>query len=241
MGAVLPPTWRGKWFVNIGRLMEVLHSYNHGISTAFATKSQNYKKFLRLVHNLGYIHGDLSSSNVLLYKKHIRLVDWEYTKHIDDKSLHKILMGPANFMATEVDLQEYLFYKLQPEGDTHQPDEEVDEDEEESKSESGRDNDNDNDSEKPMLQPIPFLYLPLHDLESLWWMMACSIFNKTVANVKGTSATRPPAEDQVNYAKALFLIGNQRGLMLQSPNILWNHTWMLHVAIQPRAKTSTWP
>ncbi|PCH37761.1 cytochrome P450 monooxygenase pc-2 [Wolfiporia cocos MD-104 SS10] len=37
MGAILPPTWRGKRFANIDTLTEVLHSFHHGYIADFAS------------------------------------------------------------------------------------------------------------------------------------------------------------------------------------------------------------
>ncbi|KAI5984940.1 hypothetical protein EDD15DRAFT_2374621 [Pisolithus albus] len=64
---------------------------------------------LQLLHSIGWVHRDLSTGNALCWKGRGKLADLEYAKHIDDSVTHEVRTGTLEFMACEVESQNYLF------------------------------------------------------------------------------------------------------------------------------------
>ncbi|KAF8548265.1 hypothetical protein OG21DRAFT_1423387 [Imleria badia] len=128
---------------------------------------------LRYVHMAGWVHRDVSATNILRVEdKHVpdsftgKLMDFEYAKKIDSQSSYEIRTGTAHFMAVEVESQCYLFIPpavvsspsnpLSPQADILTL----------------------NVSASP--SPPPFRMNVLHDVESAWWIVTWILFYHTV-------------------------------------------------------------
>ncbi|EGO00860.1 hypothetical protein SERLA73DRAFT_105307, partial [Serpula lacrymans var. lacrymans S7.3] len=64
---------------------------------------------LQLLHKYGWVHRDVSTGNLLVYEGNGKMGDLEFTKKSDQESNHEIRTGTLNFMAVEVETQEYIF------------------------------------------------------------------------------------------------------------------------------------
>ncbi|KAJ3743586.1 hypothetical protein DFH05DRAFT_1525854 [Lentinula detonsa] len=113
---------------------------------------------LHIIHRSGWVHRDISCGNVYSYDKdHPRgiLGDLEYARRCDATEIHQLRTGTLDFMASEVISQSWDYLPIPPEDD--------DEDD---------------------IQPAPFAYNPLHDLESCWWLLVYILFhNEDASNV----------------------------------------------------------
>ncbi|KAI5993493.1 hypothetical protein EDD15DRAFT_2367230 [Pisolithus albus] len=66
-------------------------------------------KALQLLHSIGWVHRELSTGNALHFGGMGKLADLEYAKHMDSSITHKFRTGTLQFMACEVESEEYLF------------------------------------------------------------------------------------------------------------------------------------
>ncbi|KAJ7094076.1 hypothetical protein B0H15DRAFT_882400 [Mycena belliarum] len=115
---------------------------------------------LRLLHQLGLVHRDVSAGNILLVDGVGKLSDLEYMHSFKGQQPPAKVyrtMGTPEFTSAEVAACEYLYRPF-----------------------IGVDLDDDN-----LLPPPPFWFNPLHDLESLMWI---AVF--TVAYLKQDTAIR---------------------------------------------------
>ncbi|KAJ3780163.1 hypothetical protein GGU10DRAFT_279798 [Lentinula aff. detonsa] len=111
---------------------------------------------LHIIHRSGWVHRDISCGNVYSYDKdHPRgiLGDLEYARRCDATEIHQLRTGTLDFMASEVISQSWDYLPIPPEDD-------------------------DDDD----LQPAPFAYNPLHDLESCWWLLVYILFHNEAAS-----------------------------------------------------------
>lgn len=92
---------------------------------------------------MGWVHRDVSPKNVLRIGKQSKVADLEYAKRMDSKTTDEFRTGTLQFMACEVELQEYMFKRH-------------------SLGVYGRSS----------LPELPFRFNPLHDMESIWWISA---------------------------------------------------------------------
>ncbi|KAF9225611.1 hypothetical protein BS17DRAFT_553782 [Gyrodon lividus] len=122
-------------------------------------------KALYYMHKAGWVHRDFSVGNVIWVVNENRCIgklgDFEYAKKVDSNASHDVRMGTMQFMALEVENQEYLF---QPPGA------------------SG------NDYPDPLgTIPADFVCCTfpsfrmnfLHDIESVWWAFVWVFFYHT--------------------------------------------------------------
>ncbi|KAF9241208.1 hypothetical protein BU15DRAFT_45238 [Melanogaster broomeanus] len=104
-------------------------------------------KVLGYMHMGGWVHRDVSAGNVLRYDDRGLIMDLEYAKKMETSDpSHDVRTGTADFMACEVEAQEYLF-------DTKATPRNIFK-----------------DLRDQVARP-PFRANPLHDLESLWWIL----------------------------------------------------------------------
>ncbi|KIK22815.1 hypothetical protein PISMIDRAFT_651298, partial [Pisolithus microcarpus 441] len=68
---------------------------------------------LQLLRSVDWVHRDISTGNVLCFGGMGKLADLEYAKHMDSNATHEDRTGTLEFMASEVEAQQYLF---QPRG-----------------------------------------------------------------------------------------------------------------------------
>ncbi|KAH7904218.1 hypothetical protein BJ138DRAFT_1019438, partial [Hygrophoropsis aurantiaca] len=69
----------------------------------------------KILHNVGWVHRDVSIGNVLYFNGRVKLSDLEYAKKMGTDSGHEVCTGTVNFMACEIEGQRYLFYKTDAE------------------------------------------------------------------------------------------------------------------------------
>ncbi|KAI0769548.1 hypothetical protein BC629DRAFT_791096 [Irpex lacteus] len=109
-------------------------------------------KALRALHKSGWVHRDISAGNLLIVAGVVKISDLEYAKRMDDPTTHEHGRSPGTpmFQSVEAEAHRYRFLprQLKPPGP----------------SSKGK-------KPKPVVLPPPFRYNPLHDLESLWWLL----------------------------------------------------------------------
>ncbi|KAF9505226.1 hypothetical protein BS47DRAFT_1435749, partial [Hydnum rufescens UP504] len=133
---------------------------------------------LKLLKKLGWVHWDISISNILWYNGGSKLADLEYAKRIDDKMSHD--MWAANqtrfFMSVEVPAQLYLFLPDEPPNNG--------------------------------CREFLFAHNYLHDLKSLWWVAVWIVFyNEFWGPQRSDADTYPDLQDidrQLAAAETLF-------------------------------------
>ncbi|EKM53990.1 uncharacterized protein PHACADRAFT_122666 [Phanerochaete carnosa HHB-10118-sp] len=174
---------------------------------------------LRILHQCGWVHRDVSVGNVLIVDDGGILADVEYAKHESDDRSHEVRTGTAYFMAVEVEQHRYRFDMEtgQPtnKGISSSPDNQ--EDPEDPDAETVRAmqlrkkrkpalnsrllSDEEEDTRpKPdallVIYSMPFRHNPLHDLESVLWIalyiVLCSTIEKWDADL--------PDEEWANYS-----------------------------------------
>ncbi|CCL98316.1 uncharacterized protein FIBRA_00310 [Fibroporia radiculosa] len=146
---------------------------------------------LQRLHEAGWVHRDISLGNVLERDGVVKLADFEYAKRLDGTSQHEIRTGTADFMAVEVDEQNYIFIpRLAEEDDIDQ---------------LFANNLKLNTSLNKTQQLLPPLrYNPLHEFESVWWMGVYVIFRKIVVSVNGEEPSAHDYQSQRHWASNMF-------------------------------------
>ncbi|PSS30941.1 hypothetical protein PHLCEN_2v2510 [Hermanssonia centrifuga] len=143
---------------------------------------------LKLMHQTGWVHRDVSIGNILIDSHgKARLSDLEYAKDMKDTNDPEFRIGTANFVAVEVQTQQYAFRPLNPPSVSPASDTRSitsdDLAEKRSYLDSAARPHSDSSSDLSISPPLfAFRYNPLHDLESLWWIAVYFIFTTEVAN-----------------------------------------------------------
>ncbi|KAI0916615.1 hypothetical protein AcW1_010385 [Taiwanofungus camphoratus] len=180
------------------------------LATVFKLLSQ-VLLVLRVMHRNKWIHRDISAGNILVDQaSNVKLGDLEYLKRMNQDGTHDIRTGTADFMAVEIDAQEYKFLvedaptsllqkvvpftaaimaSARPSCPTLQVELKL--------------------PKVPMTQGKPGVrYNPLHDLESCWWLAVYFVFNKRVVRVGDSAPSSDDddeqAEKRMRYARRLF-------------------------------------
>ncbi|KAJ3763536.1 hypothetical protein EV360DRAFT_33428 [Lentinula raphanica] len=105
---------------------------------------------LRVLHRIGWIHRDISGGNIYWFadEKTGLLGDFEYATPLKEPRQHNVRTGTPFFMAAETLANGYLFTAI--------------------------------DTETPVVpdeKSLPsFSHNPLHDLESIWWILVYVLF-----------------------------------------------------------------
>ncbi|KAI0924108.1 hypothetical protein AcV5_010537 [Taiwanofungus camphoratus] len=167
---------------------------------------------LRLMHRNKWVHRDISAGNILVDKaSNVKLGDLEYLKRINQDGTHDIRTGTADFMAVEVDAQEYKFLS-KTDGPTISLQKPVPFTEAlmaSARPSHPTANVGLKISCAPVEQEEPGVkYNTLHDLESCWWLAVYFVFNKRVVRI-GDSAPSSDndderAEQQMRITRGLF-------------------------------------
>lgn len=180
------------------------------LSTAFKA-IRDVKNCLMMLHECGWMHRDISSGNILVYKGRGLLTDFEYAKSWSEYNQpgHPMRTGTQYFMSVEVDTQTYEF---------------------EVKDES------DSEDESPVEYPprttifdlvahlriddqprtkkvkTPFRYHLLNDWESLWWVSAYMLIDRTISEAKGAHLvlSEHKLRLQRTLARSLFYVYKER-------------------------------
>ncbi|KAJ4481873.1 hypothetical protein J3R30DRAFT_3236691, partial [Lentinula aciculospora] len=150
-------------------------------------------KALWILHRAGWVHRDISGGNVYWYDNGIRrtglLGDFEYARAQTDSTLHDVRTGTPFFMAAETLCQRYLFQ--------------------------------DQDLKEHMGScdtSVPFFYNPLHDLESVWWIIIyVTFFNDdstslSVAPTKRQTAMESLFHGSLDFTERLLFLKDPEGL-----------------------------
>ncbi|KAI0922896.1 hypothetical protein AcV5_009763 [Taiwanofungus camphoratus] len=186
---------------------------------------------LQLMHRSGWVHRDISTGNILVDKDgNGRLGDLEYAKRMGQPSSHEVRTGTADFIAVEVDAQEYQFTLVLGQRTF------------------SRDDDDKKNMRSILTAPrkrqarkksvsmgtdVAFRYNPLHDLESVWWIAVYFLFKKKVAHDSGEdSAYKKRLTTQMVYANQLFYNEAKRVRVMTTSTKFPAMLRCLHPAVQ---------
>ncbi|KAJ3748344.1 hypothetical protein DFH05DRAFT_1472306 [Lentinula detonsa] len=134
-------------------------------------------KALWILHKAGWVHRDISGGNVYWYQEgQTGLIgDFEYAKVGTDRGRHDVRTGTPFFMAAETLHRKYLFEEDEPlsidEADPFEDPPDFDK--------TWADNQpvmNSTACTTPLEDAVPFHHNPLHDLESVWWIIIYILF-----------------------------------------------------------------
>jgi len=112
---------------------------------------------MRELQKSGWVHGDVSVGNIVACKGGAKLVDLDFAKEGGSMVNQRIRMGTMDFMAVEVDAQDFIFFSSPNMPGLSFAD--------------------------LLAQPTsvdaeqPFFHNHLHDLESLWWVAVWMVFH----------------------------------------------------------------
>ncbi|KAI5993501.1 hypothetical protein EDD15DRAFT_897434 [Pisolithus albus] len=109
------------------------------------------REALQVLHSVDWVYRDISTGKVLRRGEMGKSADLECAKRMDSNTAHEVLTGTLEFMACEVEAQNYLF---QPRGGKRRREGEP----------CGEDSN------------LPFRFNPLHDMESLWWIATWTLY-----------------------------------------------------------------
>ncbi|KAF7795018.1 hypothetical protein EIP86_006162 [Pleurotus ostreatoroseus] len=169
---------------------------------------------LYILHSCGWVHRDVSSGNILLYRDNVKLVDLELAEEMASvRGREHICMGNPWFMSVEAKAGEYYFLPQPPRLPPDPMDEERRALIEENIARMYR-------GEKPLPRPKPspnvtlsrprpsypeFHYNYLHDLESLWWVAVYFVVHQDQSTDDDQYY-----RNQIRAAQDLFYYGSKR-------------------------------
>ncbi|KAF9819009.1 hypothetical protein IEO21_02423 [Rhodonia placenta] len=200
---------------------------------------------LAALHELGWVHRDISTSNLLGITVdgvlRCKLSDLEYAKLMDDLLGHEIRTGTRSFMAVEVYDLDYWFTSSKQQmahaGRRKRPPKPAASRLARVTSVKGGKRENIVKPVSHRIPTTPFRYNPLHDLESIWWVAIYFVFNKSVVKVGG----KPPSMDasqrgsydaQKKYAELLTTSSRGRLKALAHETALAKKITHLHAAVR---------
>ncbi|KAJ3763345.1 hypothetical protein EV360DRAFT_33772, partial [Lentinula raphanica] len=166
-------------------------------------------KALWILHKAGWVHRDISGGNLYWYEEErVGLIgDFEYARVIKGDGHHDVRTGTPFFMAAETLAQKYLFKKteeiLNDPGEGSTPD---------------FDNPWPDSLDQPVLGSTTpstsqqlehidgFHHNPLHDLESIWWVIVYIVFfNDDAEELSPKPKTRQDVMDQLFNGRLEYL------------------------------------
>ncbi|KAF9069414.1 hypothetical protein BDP27DRAFT_726280 [Rhodocollybia butyracea] len=151
-------------------------------------------KALFVIHSAGWVHRDISGGNVYSYGNGGLLGDFEYARHRNDTRIHNVRTGTPFFMAAEALSHGYLFNSAKLQASNLQAHSPFDFDAT-IKTRSNIIHRLDSASK----DAPTFAYNPLHDLESVWWLIVYVLFFNDDVN---SPSSKP--EDRQNNMSRLF-------------------------------------
>ncbi|KAI0086080.1 hypothetical protein BDY19DRAFT_996264, partial [Irpex rosettiformis] len=180
---------------------------------------------LKAIHECGWVHRDISSGNILIVDNIAKISDLEYAKKMNDKSSHSERSGTLFFMSIEARVHRYLFRPRNKERALKQ----------------ARERPNHRNATKTenthSKVPIPLRYNPLHDLESLWWVLVYLLLRRP-AVIEDTMERR---KEQIEFYDQLFTgTTNHRQLVFQSEVEFQQGRAKLHPRLKPIADSLAW-
>ncbi|KAF7795020.1 hypothetical protein EIP86_006164 [Pleurotus ostreatoroseus] len=190
---------------------------------------------LRVLHGCGWVHRDISTGNILLFKDSVKLADLEFAARMDSIHDHKRgRIGTHYFMAYEVDNGAYMFipsaHNIPAVREDHDESAMLKENAERMK------------RGEPLLSPprhllahgpesaIPqlpsFRYNHLHDLESLWWIAVYFVVHQIP-----DGGTDQDSRRQRRIARGLFWNGSKRFNVLKCLGYFEDEMRSLHSSL----------
>ncbi|KAI0086022.1 hypothetical protein BDY19DRAFT_996208 [Irpex rosettiformis] len=194
---------------------------------------------LATMHKCGWVHRDVSSGNILLVDGFAKISDLEYAKSMKDNSSHSERSGTALFMSIEAGYHAYKFggagtnksafgsvtgggpvrrtflvaHPITGKGKKGG-----------SKAWGSAD--------KPKATSIPpiFRYNPLHDIESVWWLLVYLLLYRSPV-IDGDTSTRI-SKQSAFYGKFFVQEGTRRDAFADN-GVFARHEGHLHPALQP--------
>ncbi|KAI0345467.1 hypothetical protein BDW22DRAFT_877798 [Trametopsis cervina] len=166
---------------------------------------------LRALHSTGWLHRDISSGNILIVDGTVKLTDLEYAKNMMNS--HSERSGTANFMALEVHDHEYIFLPREQVPILPKPAQRGDP----TLKVVGRRPPNPRAPmpdaiDRDISEAAPFKHNPLHDIESLWWLL---VFLTMTREVEGSDLRT--FKDQYRYYSSIFADQFKRNRALTHP------------------------
>ncbi|KAJ3976622.1 hypothetical protein EV361DRAFT_258153 [Lentinula raphanica] len=164
---------------------------------------------LRVLHRIGWIHRDISGGNIYWFadEKTGLLGDFEYATPLKEPRQHNVRTGTPFFMAAETLANGYLFTAVQEDLSADEVDEDEDDDDDDDDDDSDDDDDYISfepqiDTETPVVSGKTshpsFSHNPLHDLESIWWILVYVLFfNDDACKPSENSKTRQERMDEL--------------------------------------------
>ncbi|KAJ3742824.1 hypothetical protein DFH05DRAFT_1421802 [Lentinula detonsa] len=167
-------------------------------------------KALYVLHSAGWVHRDLSGGNVYWFNDEDTglIGDFEYATRMMDRGRHNVRTGTPFFMAAETLVNAYLFTsanrKLKDKSQIS-----IDFDLVKKK----------NVSKTWVVAPaVPFAYNPLHDLESVWWIIVYVLFFNDDVSISSSDPTHRQRKMQELFHGRLDV--NDRQVFLRDFNRL---------------------
>ncbi|KAJ3559785.1 hypothetical protein NM688_g130 [Phlebia brevispora] len=176
---------------------------------------------LKALHMCGWVHGDISTGNILVCDRIARIADFEYATQKDERKQHDRI-GTHHFLPVEVRSHWYMFEPDEDRQKLHQhvsplPMPSISLDPSSPGNEAAEKAKTDARSSS-RVKPLVFLYNPLHDLESLWWISVYFLVCKEYDNDKSSDTPEEAANRAAfkrKLASDLFWVGDNRSLTLR--------------------------
>ncbi|KAF7795043.1 hypothetical protein EIP86_006187 [Pleurotus ostreatoroseus] len=162
---------------------------------------------LMAMHVSGWVHGDISPGNIFSYEDWAKIGDLEHATREGERSEHDG-MATEYFASSEVRLHNYIFRSesLERSASIFFPAE---------------------------TSPAKFVYNPLHDLESLWWIAVYVLVAKKVVSDDSTSGQTPEElQGQRQLASDLFWEKGKRSFALKSSTYFSRELHNLHPSLR---------
>ncbi|KAI0699998.1 hypothetical protein BC835DRAFT_1329496 [Cytidiella melzeri] len=195
---------------------------------------------LSLIHACGWVHRDISSGNILIVDGIVKIADLEYAKRMSDSSSNSSRSGTATFMSIEADYHAHKFrlkegrkpvptqglfsskygQRFRPIGGK--------------RGSQTRPSKAQGNASPQIATPVPppFRYNPLHDVESVWWLLVYLTLYR-IAEVADDTNVRRQAQRQL-YSHMLGSREVRRGAFMERDTFSANKG-CLHDRLQPIA------
>ncbi|KAI0701055.1 hypothetical protein BC835DRAFT_295958 [Cytidiella melzeri] len=195
---------------------------------------------MTLLHRCGWAHRDISSGNILIVDGKLKLGDIEYAKDMYDDTGHSTRSGTALFMSIEADSCSHEFRGLGEYEDEEASNPETDLDRMWERTGARRTKAAPKDmnfqdeagSTAKQTQLPPFRHNPLHDIESLWWLLVYLTLNRSPI-IPGDTPSR--LEQQRAFYGPFFTDRDSRRAAFMKKDVFSSNGGCLHPRLQPVA------
>ncbi|KAJ3552851.1 hypothetical protein NM688_g3934 [Phlebia brevispora] len=194
---------------------------------------------LHALHASGWVHRDISSTNILIVGDQTKLTDFEYAKKIGDTTVHNVRSGTYFYHAVEIDYHEYMFRPVT----SRQGEESTPKDTATrpgglsafmAQTELLRNRNSSGQSKATTAKGTEFVYQPAHDVESTWWNGVDFAINREIVSVGGQDPeprTEQQRDEQERFAAALFHTLSGRDLALRAEGNFMKNAQCLHPSL----------